>query len=409
MKVATFNCNGSSHNPFYYKRGDDCPSTRLLQNAVETNLKTVTKTVACVVGSSLNFLPIHDAVQDLVASWLRMPVGDFYRCQNIAAWKLTSIVDLQVKGVIYPWGSLAPMRTEDVDDLICKVIQPVPAVYNLPSLIVKYSEELQRTATHFLVQIMWSLTPVDLLVPAYAEMRVYMDTIKRKTADQILECCCEHDIVLVQEVTLEVIEILNDRDDVVILFYPKECKLFYSAIVYENRPDITLLEWGGDDKIILCNLMIEDRAFAVGSIHAVAGAACGAVGAVNSVIEYASLREIDNVIVGGDANTMKGVSEKNTNGVVSLGSASFRTTLEKHSFLNYVVPMWYEDTQVSVVSCFQHDGTKANKEKTKACDFLACNARDVGYRFWSDFDAEFLPSKKYISDHYIVSAELEWE
>lgn len=409
MKVATFNCNGNGQNPMKHIKGREYMDTMLLQKAVEENLASSNKSVKEVVGSSLDFLPVHEEIAQLFQNWLSMNVAEFYANKEIAAWRLTTLLDLQTNGVIYPWKSLSKLDVMDVDEIICSSLRPVPEKYNLPPTIARHSEILQRIATHCLVQVLWEVTPLDLLVKSHAQMRVYMDTIDQRTVDQIIECCDDHDFVFLQEVTLLLIKKMNILTEYEIIYKSTPDAGFYSAIAYKGSRDILLGEWAGNDRFLFCSFSYKYQMYALGSIHAISNSGQGAVESAHTLKEFAADRGIERVVLAGDANTVKGDSRAKKDGTLVLGSTTFREKLKKAEVFSCVMPMWFEETQASVKSSLQPNGTKAGTMSMKACDFIATNCSDAGYRIISDEEADLLPSRNHVSDHKIVSAVLNWK
>ena len=82
--------------------------------------------------------------------------------------------------------------------------------------------------------------------------------------------------------------------------------------------------------------------------------------------------------------------------------------MDDAGIFSHVVPRWHEETQAAVKSSLQPNGVKAGIMSTKACDFLASNCADAGYRLEFDESANLLPSRHHVSDHMIVSAEFTW-
>ena len=261
MKVATFNCNGNGQNPMKFNKGADYPQTRQLQETVEKNLATISKTVKDVVGDSLNFLPIDKEIIWLIRNWFKMKIGDFYANKEIAAWRLTSLLDLQTNGVIYPWGVTAKMKIADVDEFILKNVKPVPERYNLPPKIADtrcHFRELPRC----LVQIFWDVTPPELRWMLTRKWRC-TGTYCEKTADQLMNCCDEHDIVLVQEMTLDIIDMISGD----MLSYTERHGCYFYAIIHKRLKTIRAGNFYGSDHCIL-HYAFQSRNVRVGCIHA---------------------------------------------------------------------------------------------------------------------------------------------
>ena len=320
MKVATFNCNGNGQNPMKFNKGRDYPKTMQLQENVEKNLAANSKKVKDVVGDSLNFVQLNEDVVSLIRNWFSMTIGDFYGNKEIAAWRLTSLLDLQTNGIIYPWMITAKMSVEDVDEVILKHVRPVPDKYNLPPKISANSVLLQRIATHCLVQILWEITPIDLLVDAHAEMAVYRDTIVQRTADQLMECCDEHDIVLVQELTPEVIKMIPKRYVVIYKMIPNG--IFYSAIIHKRSASLRAGNFFGSDRVVFCTLLFDQRIYAVGCIHALSGSGKDSIKSIGEFKSFAEDNSADRFVLGGDANTIKGATRVYNDGSTTLGGKS---------------------------------------------------------------------------------------
>ena len=390
-----------------FNKGVDYPKTKQLQETVEKNFAIVSKKVKDVVGDSLNFLPIDEEIAELIRCWYDMKIGDFYGNKEIAAWRLTSLLDLQTNGVIYPWGVTSPMTVRDVDYFILKNVKPVPEKYNLPPMVAKHSVLLQRIATHCFVQIFWDVTPPELLVDAHAEMAVYRDTIVRRTADQLMKCCDEHDIVLVQELTPGIIDMISKR--YIVIYKKRKDAIFYSAIIHKRLKTISAGNFHGSDRIVFCTILFNQEIYAVGCIHSLSGSGRDSITSIDDFKLFVEKNSVDKYVLGGDANTIKGATHIYKDGSKAVGSINLRKAMDDAGIFSHIVPKWHEETQAAVKSSLQPNGAKAGIMSTKACDFLASNCADAVYRLDFDESADLLPSRHHVSDHMIVSAEFTWK